>query len=90
MYYRRDWYDAVKDRYTPKSGVKIKDPEDATFDYNNFYDLLEAFTYGDPDNNGKDDTYGYAMTKDGGIYWWYPILCMFGVTSLMGMGLTWQ
>ena len=82
MYYRRDWYDAVKDRYTPKSGVKIKDPEDATFDYNNFYDLLEAFTYGDPDNNGKDDTYGYAMTKDGGIYWWYPILCMFGVTSL--------
>ncbi len=78
MYYRRDWYDSVvKKGYVAESGKTIKDPEDATFDYNDFYDLMEAFTKGDPDNNGKDDTYGMVLTKDGGVYWWYPILSMF-------------
>jgi putative aldouronate transport system substrate-binding protein len=28
-----------------------------------FYQMLKAFTYKDPDRNGKDDTYGLVMTK---------------------------
>ena len=83
MYYRRDWYDAVvANNYVAESGNKIKDPEDPTFDYNDFYDLMEAFTKGDPDGNGKDDTYGMVMTKDGGVYWWYPIMSMFDCANM--------
>ena len=83
MYYRRDWYDSVVAKgYTAESGKKIKDPEDPTFDYNDFYDLMEAFTKGDPDNDGKDNTYGMVLTKDGGIYWWYPILSMFDCANM--------
>ena len=26
--------------------------------------MLYAFTYGDPDGNGQDDTYGLTLTKD--------------------------
>lgn len=82
MYYRRDWYDNVVAKgYVAESGNTIKDPEDPTFDYNDYYDLMEAYTKGDPDNNGKDDTYGLVLSKDGGIYWWYPILSMFGCAN---------
>lgn len=78
MYYRRDWYNNVVAKgYVAESGKTIKDPEDPTFDYNDYYDLMEAYTKGDPDNNGKDDTYGLVLSKDGGVYWWYPILSMF-------------
>ena len=83
MYYRRDWYDSVVAKgYVAESGKTIKDPEDPTFDYNDFYDLMEAYTKGDPDNNGNDDTYGLVMTKDGGIYWWYPIMSMFDCANM--------
>lgn len=81
MYYRRDWYENLKAKnFTPKSGNKLVDPEDPSFNYQNFYDLCDGFTNGDPDNNGKKDTYAYSLTKDGGAYWFYPILSMFGVT----------
>lgn len=33
-----------------------------------FYRLAKAFTYYDPDNNGKDDTYGY--TCSGNLMWY--------------------
>ncbi len=80
-YYRRDWYtNLVAKGYKPKSGRELVDPEDENFNYLNFYDLCEGYTFGDPDNNGKKDTYGYALTKDGGGYWFYPILSMFNVT----------
>ncbi|MBQ3572519.1 MAG: hypothetical protein IJA15_06815 [Clostridia bacterium] len=80
LYYRRDWYtNLVAKNWTPSSGRALVDPEDPNFNYNNFYDLCEGFTKGDPDNNGKDDTYGYSLTKDGGVYWWYPLLSMHGV-----------
>ena len=80
LYYRRDWYTAlVEKNYTPTSGRTLVDPEDPNFNYENFYDLLEAYTLGDPDGNGKKDTYGYCLTKDGGVYWWYPLLSMFDV-----------
>ena len=81
MYYRRDWYENLAAKgWKPSSGRDLIDPENANFNYLNFYDLCEGFTNGDPDNNGSDDTYGYALTKDGGVYWWYPILSLFGVT----------
>lgn len=80
LYYRRDWYTSLVNKgYQPTSGRSLVDPEDESFNYLNFYDLCEGFTKGDPDNNGKDDTYAYAMTKDGGVYWWYPLLSMFNV-----------
>lgn len=83
MYYRRDWYDNVVAKgYVAQSGKTIKDPEDPTFDHNDFYDLMEAYTKGDPDNDGKNNTYGLVLTKDGGIYWWYPILSMFGCANM--------
>ena len=80
MFYRRDWYQALVDSgYKPTSGRALVDPEDASFNYLNFYDLVEGFTLGDPDGNGVDDTYGYALPKEDGVYWWYPVLSMFGV-----------
>ncbi len=80
MYYRRDWYQAlVNKNWQPSSGRALKDPEDPTFDYNNFYDLCEGFTTGDPDGNGSQDTVGYGLNKDSGIYWWYPLLNMFNI-----------
>lgn len=80
VYYRRDWYNnLVSKNYQPLSGRSLLDPENPGFTYLNWYDLLEGFTKGDPDGNGLNDTYGYIMTKDGGVYWWYPFLSMFGV-----------
>ena len=81
LYYRRDWYENLVNKgWQPSSGRSLVDPESSEFNYLNFYDLCEGYTDGDPDNNGSDDTYGYALTKDGGVYWWYPILSLFGVT----------
>ena len=82
MYYRRDWYQALSDKnWKPSSGRDLVDPEDPDFNYLNFYDLCEGFTYGDPDGNGENDTIGYGLNKDDGIYWWYPLLNMFNVQS---------
>ena len=82
LYYRRDWYEnLVAKNWTPSSGRALVDPEDPNFNYQNFYDLCEGFTNGDPDGNNSKDTYGYSLTKDGGIYWWYPLLSMHGVLA---------
>lgn len=48
--YRTDWAEAV--------GI-TKEPETIE----EVYDMLYQFTYGDPDGNGKDDTYGLDLTK---------------------------
>lgn len=82
MFYRRDWYqNLVNKGFTPTSGRALVDPEDPSFNYLNFYDLVEGFTLGDPDGNGNNDTYGYALPKEDGVYWWYPVLSMFGVVD---------
>lgn len=82
MYYRRDWYRAlVEKNWKPSSGRELVDPEDPDFGYLNFYDLCEGYTKGDPDGNGADDTIGYGLNKDNGIYWWYPLLNMFNVQA---------
>jgi putative aldouronate transport system substrate-binding protein len=49
--YRQDWAE--------KLGVEL--PENATPD--DVYNMLYAFTYGDPDGNGVDDTIGMEMTS---------------------------
>lgn len=48
--YRTDWAEKVGITEAPQT---IED----------VYDMLYKFTYGDPDGNGKDDTYGMEMTK---------------------------
>lgn len=48
--YRKDWAEKV--------GI-TKDP--STIE--EVYDMMYKFTYGDPDGNGKNDTYGLEMTK---------------------------
>lgn len=56
-----------------------------------FYNVLKAFTFNDPDKNGKNDTYGIA-TGDDGVYWAYPIFNAFDA-SIEGWkkdGDTWQ
>ena len=47
--YRKDWAD--------KLGLS----EPKTID--DIYNMMYQFTYGDPDGNGKDDTYGVALCK---------------------------
>lgn len=92
LYYRRDWYENLvakgwqpdaahkeNPEHPEKSSRALKDPEDPDFNYLNFYDLLEGFTLGNPDNKEKTDTYGYSLNKEGGVYWWYPLLSMFDV-----------
>lgn len=45
---RKDWLD--------KLGISM--PEDGLLTLDEFYDMLYAFTYSDPDGNGVQDTYG--------------------------------
>lgn len=47
--YRQDWAD--------KLGLGVPETVD------DVYEMLYQFTYGDPDGNGVDDTYGMEMTK---------------------------
>lgn len=64
LVYRKDWMENL--------GMS----EPTTLD--ELHDLLYAFTYNDPDGNGKDDTYGIDV-----IYSWrgmWPILGAFGIT----------
>lgn len=56
---RLDWLEALD----------ITLPEDGYLTLDEMYDLLHQFTYGDPDGNGKDDTFGIVATAtaDGGL-----------------------
>jgi len=47
MYARKDWLDAVN----------LEPPETLE----EYYDVMYAFTYSDPDGNGKDDTWGLTI-----------------------------
>lgn len=48
-YIRKDWLDNL--------GLKVP----RTWD--ELYEVMKAFTYNDPDQNGKNDTYGYALPR---------------------------
>ncbi len=52
--YRQDWAELL--------GVELPDDNAATIE--DVYTLLDAFSHGDPDGNGADDTYGLEMIGD--------------------------
>lgn len=52
--YRQDWADALG----------LEEPKTI----NDFYEMLYQFTYGDPDGNGKDDTYGLCLCMYDGVF----------------------
>lgn len=53
---RKDWLDKLN----------IILPEDGLVTLEEFYDILYAFTYDDPDGNGKQDTYGLIDNSNNG------------------------
>lgn len=72
---RKDWLDNL--------GLEVPTTLDE------FYDVMYAFTYNDPDGNGKNDTYGYgAFIESNSTFKGYPgarlwpIMGAFGVTGL--------
>lgn len=74
IYLRKDWIDNLQ-----KSGGKYSDvkypADDSTFTIDDFEYLLEAFTLGDPDGNGKDDTFGLTLGEQ--LFWGLPIMYAF-------------
>ena len=66
--YRKDWAENLR-------LGEIKTIED-------FYQMLKAFTYEDPDGNGKMDTYGLAMSKYSGP--WDIMSTWFGAPNQWG------
>jgi putative aldouronate transport system substrate-binding protein len=67
--YRLDWL----------NNLGLKEPE--TID--ELYDMLNGFTYDDPDGNGKDDTYGLGVTSYAGT--WDIMQVWFGVPNGWGI-----
>lgn len=67
--YRLDWL----------NNLGLKEPE--TID--EFYDMLVAFTNGDPDGNGKNDTYGLGISSYAGP--WDIMQLWFGVPNGWGI-----
>ncbi|WP_127588630.1 hypothetical protein [Paenibacillus koleovorans] len=68
FYIRKDWLD--------KLGLKLPT------NYTEYYNILKAFTTGDPDGNGKGDTYGFTTAGSGlnlGTEW--PELLKNGIFS---------
>jgi len=57
--YRKDWL----------NNLGMEEPKTVE----QFYDMLYAFTYNDPDQNGEDDTYGMAVTGQGIINRFAPL-----------------
>jgi len=53
---RQDWLDNLNIDYTEGEFLTLDE----------FYDLMYAFTYDDPDGNGVDDTYGMMMYSTSG------------------------
>lgn len=50
-----NWVSAFNEEWMTKLGLEIPETLD------DWTALLDAFTYGDPDGNGKDDTYGFSL-----------------------------
>ncbi|NLT48114.1 MAG: extracellular solute-binding protein, partial [Clostridiales bacterium] len=59
---------------------------DVPTDLDSFYDVLYAFTYKDPDGNGKNDTYGFAGTMVDDASWQH-IFAAFGIPCRFTNGL---
>ena len=75
IYYRTDWLINVGYYTTNENGEKVaKTPK--TID--EFAEVLKLFTTNDPDQNGKNDTYG--MSPMGETFYLNPLYHAFGVT----------
>lgn len=61
IYIRKDWLD----------NLHLAEPK--TLD--DYYNVMKAFTFNDPDKNGKNDTVGLTGAK--GIYWFMPFYAAF-------------
>lgn len=55
-----------------------------------FYDVLYAFTYNDPDKNGKNDTYGYGAFIEINNYEAYPGRRLEPIMGAFGVEGTWD
>ncbi len=74
IYMRKDWIENLQNKGGKYSDVKYP-AYDGTFTIEDFQYLLEAFTLGDPDNNGKNDTYGLTLGEQ--LFWGLPIMYAF-------------
>ncbi|WP_127586665.1 extracellular solute-binding protein [Paenibacillus koleovorans] len=57
-YVRKDWIDALNAK---DPSLKLKVPTN----YDEMIAVMKAFTFNDPDGNGKNDTYGYTTVGGG-------------------------
>lgn len=57
-YVRKDWIDALN-RKDPQLQLKVPS------NYDEMLAVMKAFTFNDPDGNGKNDTFGYTSTGSG-------------------------
>ncbi|WP_127581569.1 hypothetical protein [Paenibacillus koleovorans] len=57
-YVRKDWIDALNAK---DPSLKLKVPAN----YDEMIAVMKAFTFNDPDGNGKNDTYGYTTAAGG-------------------------
>lgn len=57
-YVRKDWIDALNKK---DPGLKLKVPTH----YDEYIAVVKAFTFNDPDGNGKNDTYGITAAANG-------------------------
>ncbi len=74
--FRADWCDNL--------GIKVPDYSNGEyFTLDEFYDMLYKFTYGDPDGNGVDDTYGLGIDSWSGV--WQISNLWFGVPNTWGV-----
>ena len=77
MYCRQDWITNLQnDEDGAYKDVKMP-ATDGSFTLEDFAYLMEAFTLGDPDMNGVNDTYGFTLGTE--IFWGLPIYNAFGV-----------
>jgi len=68
---RKDWLDNL--------GLPV--PKNGELTLDEFYEILKAFTFDDPDGNGKNDTYGIATYSDVNKGFVLPITETFNLTG---------
>ncbi|MBQ6979399.1 MAG: hypothetical protein IJR66_03370 [Clostridia bacterium] len=74
IYMRKDWIANLQNRGGQYSDVKYP-ADDGSFTIKDFEYLLEAFTLGDPDGNGKNDTFGLTLGEQ--LFWGLPMMYAF-------------
>ena len=75
--FRKDWCEKLNLAFWNK----MEAGEDPT--WQDFYDMLYAFTYNDPDGNGQNDTCGLYLDSWGDV--WNIVMMWFGVPNEWGL-----